>query len=74
MNPAPDPRSDIDGDVYVSPRHLSGSLKAVTECISGPAPFDVKRAVASRRPATLPAASVPRWSTTSRPALPGPRR
>ncbi|MET7737338.1 DUF317 domain-containing protein [Streptomyces sp. NPDC005402] len=37
-------------------------------------PLDVQRAVASRRPAALPAASVPRWSTTSRPALPGPRR
>ncbi|MEU9430766.1 DUF317 domain-containing protein [Streptomyces sp. NPDC048342] len=39
-----------------------------------PTPLDVQRAVASRRPAALPAASVPRWSTTSRPALPGPRR
>ncbi|MGA5065352.1 DUF317 domain-containing protein [Streptomyces exfoliatus] len=79
-------------------------LKAVTECVSDPAPLlrwrqdthsyvegmaqlipvlppsppaptplDVQRAV-SRRPATLPASSVPRWSTTSRPALPGPRR
>ena len=39
-----------------------------------PTPLDVQRAVASRRPAALPAASVPRWSTASRPALPGPRR
>ncbi|KUO04578.1 DUF317 domain-containing protein [Streptomyces caeruleatus] len=39
-----------------------------------PTPLDVQRAVVSRRPAVLPAASVPRWSTTSRPALPGPRR
>lgn len=39
-----------------------------------PTPLDVQRIVASRRPAALPAASVPRWSTTSRPALPGPRR
>ncbi|MEV7242782.1 DUF317 domain-containing protein [Streptomyces sp. NPDC093248] len=39
-----------------------------------PTPLDVRRAAASRRPAALPAASVPRWSTTSRPALPGPRR
>lgn len=37
-------------------------------------PLDVQRAAASRRPAALPAASVPRWSTTSRQALPGPRR
>lgn len=39
-----------------------------------PTPLDVQRAAASRRPAALPAPSVPRWSTTSRPALPGPRR
>lgn len=39
-----------------------------------PTPLDVQRAAASRRPAALPAASVPRWSTTSRPARPGPRR
>ncbi|MFJ5530952.1 DUF317 domain-containing protein [Streptomyces sp. NPDC093261] len=39
-----------------------------------PTPLDVQRAAASRRPAALPAASVPRWSTTSRQALPGPRR
>lgn len=38
-----------------------------------PTPLDVQRA-ASRRPAVLPAPSVPRWSTTSRPALPGPAR
>ncbi|MEU2598215.1 DUF317 domain-containing protein [Streptomyces hirsutus] len=38
-----------------------------------PTPLDVQRAVA-RRTAALPATSVPRWSTTSRPALPGPRR
>lgn len=37
-------------------------------------PRDVRRALAARRPAALPATSVPRWSTTSRPALPGPRR
>jgi hypothetical protein len=39
-----------------------------------PTPLDVQRAAASRRPAALPASSIPRWSTTSRPALPGPRR
>ncbi len=39
-----------------------------------PTPLDVQRATVSRRPAALPAPSVPRWSTTSRPALPGPRR
>ncbi|MFJ4322744.1 DUF317 domain-containing protein [Streptomyces tricolor] len=39
-----------------------------------PTPRDVQRVAAARRPAALPAPSVPRWSTTSRPALPGPRR
>ncbi|MFE6163118.1 DUF317 domain-containing protein [Streptomyces sp. NPDC056486] len=39
-----------------------------------PTPLDVQRAAAARRPAALPAPSVPRWSTTSRPVLPGPRR
>ncbi|MER5215408.1 DUF317 domain-containing protein [Streptomyces sp. NPDC002838] len=78
-------------------------IKAVTECVSDPAPLprwreetysyvqgmaqltpvipprppaptplDVQRA--TRRPAALPASSVPRWSTSSRPALPGARR
>lgn len=39
-----------------------------------PTPLDVQQAAASRRPAALPTPSVPRWTTTSRPALPGPRR
>lgn len=38
-----------------------------------PTPLDVQRA-ASRRPAALPAPSVPRWSATSRPAQSGPCR
>ncbi|CAL9362963.1 hypothetical protein SUDANB105_00705 [Streptomyces sp. enrichment culture] len=38
-----------------------------------PTPLDVQRA-ATRRPAAIPTVSVPRWSTTSRPALPGARR
>ncbi|MFE0187975.1 DUF317 domain-containing protein [Streptomyces sp. NPDC058989] len=38
-----------------------------------PTPLDVQRASA-RRPAALTTFTVPRWSTTSRPALPGPRR
>ncbi|MEU4486646.1 DUF317 domain-containing protein [Streptomyces purpurascens] len=41
---------------------------------SAPTPLDMQRAASSCRPVALPAASVPRWSTTSRPALPGPRR
>jgi hypothetical protein len=39
-----------------------------------PTPLDVQRAATSRSPAALAAASVPRWSTTSRTALPGARR
>ncbi|WP_413100213.1 DUF317 domain-containing protein [Streptomyces sp. Inha503] len=39
-----------------------------------PTPLDVQRAVSSRSQAAIHAPSVPRWSTTSRPALPGPRR
>ncbi|MGQ4482644.1 DUF317 domain-containing protein [Streptomyces sp. SAS_276] len=38
-----------------------------------PTPLDVRR-IASRRPAALPAAGVPRWSSTSRPVLPASRR
>ncbi|MCZ4102379.1 DUF317 domain-containing protein [Streptomyces sp. H39-C1] len=38
-----------------------------------PTPLDVQRAT-PRPPAGRPATSIPRWSTTSRPALPGPRR
>ncbi|MGW2594920.1 DUF317 domain-containing protein [Streptomyces sp. NPDC001515] len=38
-----------------------------------PTPLDVQR-ISARRPTALPPASVPRWSTASRPALPGPRR
>ncbi|MBC3990198.1 DUF317 domain-containing protein [Streptomyces sp. AC563] len=39
-----------------------------------PTPLEVHRAVGLRRPAALPAASVPRWSTTSQPTAPTPRR
>jgi hypothetical protein len=38
-----------------------------------PTPLDVQRS-AARRPPALPASSIPRWSTTSRPALPGNHR
>ncbi|MGY5079296.1 DUF317 domain-containing protein [Streptomyces nigrescens] len=40
---------------------------------AAPTPLEVRR-VAPSRPAALPTSSVPRWTTTSRPALPGPRR
>ena len=71
-NPAPLPRwreetfSYIKGKAQLTPILPPGP--------PAPTPLDVQRAVATRRPAALPAASVPRWSTTSRPAQPGPRR
>ncbi|MFD8847644.1 DUF317 domain-containing protein [Streptomyces sp. NPDC059604] len=40
---------------------------------TAPTPADVRRRAASR-PTALPAPSIPRWSTTSRPASAGPRR
>lgn len=70
-DPAPLPRwrqdtySYIDGMAQLTPI-LPPSPPA-------PTPLDIQRA-AARRPAALPAPSVPRWSTTSRPALPGPHR
>ncbi|MFD5456794.1 DUF317 domain-containing protein [Streptomyces olivaceus] len=70
-DPAPLLRWRADTDSYVKGHaHLSPILPPSP---SPPTPLDVRRAAASRRPAALPAASVPRWSTTSRPALPGPR-
>ncbi|MFI5751120.1 DUF317 domain-containing protein [Streptomyces sp. NPDC051644] len=71
-DPAPLPRwreetlSYIEGMAQLTPILPPGP--------PAPTPLDVQRAVSSRRPAALPASSVPRWSTTSRPALPGPRR
>ncbi|MFF9040490.1 DUF317 domain-containing protein [Streptomyces sp. NPDC014892] len=38
-----------------------------------PTPLDVRRAMTARPPAVRPATSVPRWSTTTRSAMPGPR-
>ncbi|MGC0328083.1 hypothetical protein RKD23_001073 [Streptomyces sp. SAI-170] len=57
--------SYVEGKALLTPIHPSHPPH--------PTPLDVQRAV-SRRLATLPAPSVPRWSTTSRPALPGQRR
>lgn len=71
-DPAPLPRwrqetfSYIKGMAHLTPILPPGP--------PAPTPLDVQRASASRRPAALPATSVPRWSTTSRPALAGPRR
>ncbi|MET8658644.1 DUF317 domain-containing protein [Streptomyces griseus] len=68
-DPAPLPRWRQDTSSYIK-----GMAQLTPILPPAPTPLDVRRAVASRRPAALPAASVPRWSTTSRPALPGPRR
>lgn len=66
---APLARGDLQLHQGDGPAHPDPSART-----AGPHPLDVQRAVASRRPAALPAPSVPRWSTASRPALPGPRR
>ncbi|MGV9790875.1 DUF317 domain-containing protein [Streptomyces sp. NPDC003435] len=71
-DPAPLPRWREDTHSYVK-----GKAQLTPVLPPGPptpTPLDVQRAAASRRRVALPATSVPRWSTTSRPALPGPRR
>nr|WP_202557643.1 DUF317 domain-containing protein [Streptomyces sp. SID5789] len=71
-DPAPLPRWRDNTDSYVKDHAQLSPI--LPQSPPSPTPLDVRRATASRRPAALPAASVPRWSTTSRPALPGPRR
>ncbi|OWA21194.1 hypothetical protein B9W64_05830, partial [Streptomyces sp. CS159] len=71
-DPAPLPRWRDNTDSYVKGHARLSPILSPSP--PSPTPLDVRRAAASRRPAALPAASVPRWSTTSRPALPGPRR
>ncbi|WP_327669498.1 MULTISPECIES: DUF317 domain-containing protein [unclassified Streptomyces] len=71
-DPAPLPRWHQDTFSYI--KGMAQLTPIVAPGPPAPTPLDVQRAVASRRPAALPAASVPRWSTASRPALPGPRR
>ncbi|WP_446038038.1 DUF317 domain-containing protein [Streptomyces sp. SID1121] len=68
-DPAPLPRWREDTASYVK-----GMAQLTPILPPAPTPLDVQRAAASRRPALITAPSVPRWSTTSRPALPGPRR
>ncbi|MER6031580.1 DUF317 domain-containing protein [Streptomyces sp. NPDC001851] len=70
-DPAPLPRWREDTYSYVKGRAQVTSI--IPPGPPAPTPLDVQRAV-GRRPAARPAASVPRWSTTSRPALAGPRR
>ncbi|GAA1159856.1 DUF317 domain-containing protein [Streptomyces hebeiensis] len=70
-DPAPLPRWRQDTHSYIKGRAQLTPIHPPQPPV--PTPLDVQQA-AARRPATLPAASVPRWSTTSRPAPPGPRR
>ncbi|MEE1797368.1 DUF317 domain-containing protein [Streptomyces sp. JV176] len=71
-DPAPLPRWREDTHSYV--KGMVQLTPILPPQPPAPTPLDIQRAAASRRPAALPAVSVPRWSTTSRPALPGPRR
>lgn len=71
-DPAPLPRWREDAHSYVKDKaQLTPILPTHPPA---PTPLDVQRTAASRRPSPLPTPSVPRWSTTSRPSLPGPRR
>ncbi|MEU2263883.1 DUF317 domain-containing protein [Streptomyces sp. NPDC019645] len=70
-DPAPLPRWREETHSYV--QGMAQLTPVVPPRPPGPTPLDVQRAM--RRPAALTTShSVPRWSTTSRPALPGPRR
>ncbi|MEU6243954.1 DUF317 domain-containing protein [Streptomyces sp. NPDC047024] len=71
-NPAPLPRWREDTYSYL--QGMAQLTPITAPAPPTPTPLDVRRAAASRRPAALPATSVPRWTTSGRPALPGPRR
>ncbi|MFK0120082.1 DUF317 domain-containing protein [Streptomyces sp. NPDC090994] len=68
-DPAPLPRWREDTYSYIKSHAQLTPILPPTP--AAPTPLDIQRSSA-RRPAALPATSVPRWSTTSRPALPGP--
>ncbi|CAL9584977.1 hypothetical protein SUDANB106_05123 [Streptomyces sp. enrichment culture] len=70
-DPAPLPRWREETYSYI--QGMARLTPVLPSHPSAPTPLDVQRA-ASRRSAALPTSSVPRWSTTSRPALRGPRR
>ncbi|MEU5833052.1 DUF317 domain-containing protein [Streptomyces diacarni] len=68
-DPAPLPRWSQETHSYV--QGLAQLTPARPPNPPAPTPLDVRRAA---RPTTLPARSIPRWSTTTpRPAAPGPR-
>ncbi|GAA2530661.1 MULTISPECIES: DUF317 domain-containing protein [Streptomyces] len=71
-DPAPLPRWRQDTYSYI--KGMAQLTPILPPEPPAPTPLDVQRTAAARRPAALPAPSVPRRSTTSRPALPGPRR
>lgn len=68
-DPAPLPRWREETYSYVE--GMAQLIPVIPPRPPAPTPLDVQRA--TRRPAALPASSVPRWSTSSRPALPGAR-
>ncbi|MFI8308729.1 DUF317 domain-containing protein [Streptomyces sp. NPDC085927] len=70
-DPAPVPRWRKDTYSYVE--GMAQLTPILPSAPPAPTPLDVAR-VASRRPTALPASSVPRWTTSSRPTLPGSRR
>ncbi|MCA1221972.1 DUF317 domain-containing protein [Streptomyces sp. 8L] len=71
-DPAPLPRWKKDTFSYIT--GMARLTPVLPPQPPAPTPLDVQRAVSSRRPAALPAASVPRWSTSTRHALPPSRR
>ncbi|MFI9755764.1 DUF317 domain-containing protein [Streptomyces collinus] len=69
-DPTPLPRWRDDTYSYV--KNMAQLIPITPPPPPAPTPLDVQRA-AARQPAPRPATSVPRWSTTSRPALPSRR-
>ncbi|MGW4345290.1 DUF317 domain-containing protein [Streptomyces sp. NPDC004690] len=73
-DPAPLPRWRAETYSYVGEQAQLTPVRPPSPPTPTPTPLDVQRAAASRRPAARSAPSVPRWSTTSRSAVSGPRR
>ncbi|MEH0507253.1 DUF317 domain-containing protein [Streptomyces scabiei] len=73
-------RACVPRECHAHLRPLKPDASAAPRAVAAPTPRDLARARAARSPA-LPTASVPRWSTTTRPpavaapaVTPGPRR
>ncbi|MEU6814038.1 DUF317 domain-containing protein [Streptomyces sp. NPDC046860] len=71
-DPAPLPRWRAETSSYM--KGIAQLIPVLPPRPTAPTPLEVRRAAASRRPTALPAPSITRWSTSSRPALPGPSR